>query len=1271
MSIQDYKNIDKIKELGPGGIIKGETLSDVDSKLLRISDELAPIAFKLDTDILEMTIYSDIGGELYLVDYIPHVANFIKTANDERNLINEIDTFFSIDNLSHYIFFEKDKFFDIYYPYLTGNIKISFNFLRKKVSDDSFGDLLLSEISPSRTEGRIKYIQKGELDFNTSLEYLKDVDMSIGQNFFVNFGKDNLSSVLNLLIEEKDSIVVKFYDALSDGVQEKNACYLCEKIINSYVASIVIPLGEPDPSEYLSSLLPNFNIPIDNVEKLSSTYKSLDDLVSTSNKSTILPFLSSSSDELRIDYNDYDNFTFYSSAEKRLSNFKYKISRIEDYENDLYINSLLTQSLEVYSSSIKITSSVNNVKGSFTPYEKYLYYESSSYSTGSLGEFFERAWPKSNGTKSYSLYSVSSSKAISWYDKEIASASLYDNRNLNSLSKTIPLFIQDDDGSVDYLNFVDMIGEFFDEIFLYIKNLTNKNINKLSKDGGMSSGIANSLITQFGSDMFDEFGSSEISELFLNYNSDGHFVTSSLNPLSVKDQKNILYKKFISNLVYFLKTKGTLNNIHALANMFGISREYYDIIEYGGVDEVFKNFSTQSIQESSTEYLNLEYSLNFSGSQNVKLLWKDFSSKKPDSIIFKFKLNNTSSTPVTQSLFESPGNFALIAHKSGSLSKMGELKFLLSGSSGIKSSSLTELPIFDGAFWNVMVKRSNSTSANNVDQTYTLSANSIKFDKLMFYTSSVLSITGALTSSYNVSYNSSSDFYVGGTSPTSSFLSSAPFSGAVSDLKFYKVVLRDDIFKKHSLSQTLLISNGVSSSFDDLVTYLKFDDNKNLALTSSLFDSNVSIYGKNHATASNFSNNAYVSRFEKSIVKTKTLSLNNPISSKIRLDDNQISGSDGLIFLNNKHSIESISLSKYGLDSNRVDLIFSPSNIENKNISSLIDFDIHDFIGDPTLLFDDVEKYTQLETLYKEFRKIYPTDVNLQNYIDNIRKLTSRFFKNLNKFTSERLNLNSGILIAPNILERTNIVLNKSVAISNHAYSTILGATSPTSSAAYLLYTSSLQNLNFIPTGNYFLHTASLQNLNYTPTGAYFLHENNLSVYNTIVESGKSYYKGVGIIIDRDDKYFIQGPKRKILKNSYVSSSNGPVFSDILSSVFEPATSSVILPISEFKYALTYNTSSGFFVKQRNSSMEPMYDATYNTYYSPTHIRYYLYRSIGDKRAAYIGSTNTGPEHAIGATTIDGGKVIEITYSSPNKISVVSTDVDQPRLKVDGINIEI
>ena len=91
----------------------------------------------------------------------------------------------------------------------------------------------------------------------------------------------------------------------------------------------------------------------------------------------------------------FGNFIHFGSAEKRINNFKKKLELIESY----------TASSQSYMS---VTGSSKTVSGfeakrrrvinSFDPYEHYLYFESSSYSTSSLGEFYSASWPKETST---------------------------------------------------------------------------------------------------------------------------------------------------------------------------------------------------------------------------------------------------------------------------------------------------------------------------------------------------------------------------------------------------------------------------------------------------------------------------------------------------------------------------------------------------------------------------------------------------------------------------------------------------------------------------------------------------------------------------------------------------------------------------------------------------------------------------------------------------------------------------------------------------------
>ena len=1264
MSTVDFENINEILVTHTQAI-RGDTVSTADQTTLDIQNteiQLDITDFTNKQNVIELHVYSEDITKLFSID---NLNNFIT----ERN--KSIKDFFTIGNKT--VSFKSVEFFKTFYPYFSGDIKLTLNFFKLIVSNVDKKELSVFEISSTRNESRIKYIKSDpNFSFIKLLSDFSSKSISLSDNLFINFSNDDLSSVLNILIESEDSIVIRFYTPVPSNVQTKQFCFVCRKIINTYVLSTKITgiiSSQPDSS---ISLVPNFNIKINLSNEVNSNYKNLNSLVAVQNQSIILSSLSSSIDTLNVDYSKYSNFIYYSSAQKRLENFKYKLNKIQDYGTDISAYTSAISSLTVLNKSIvetsqsmmKVVANKNSVISSFTPYEKYLYYESSSYYTGSLGENFDSTWPKSNDSKPHTLYAISTSKALTWYTNQIQTSSLYDVKNLNILEKTAPMYIREDDSNLEYLTFVNMIGEYFDELKLYIDNITNRDVYKLKENEGITSAIAMKLINQFGLEVLTDLDNVDLTEYL---NNDGADV--SLYQIPILSKKNVLLKRILNNLIYFLKTKGTITNLHALANLFGVDRDYYEIREYGGPDIKTRQFNTQSIDIPSLEFLNLEYSLKLSGSQNVKLLWQDYDSKKPDTIIFKFKLNSTS--PSSQSLFESENKFAVIAEKTNTSSNSGKLKFLLTGSSGIKSSSTQEIPIFDGNFWNVLLQRSVSTSGVTSNQTYTLKTNKVKFDRINNYVSSSLQITGSLTSSYNGSYNASTNFYIGGILPTSSFASSTPLLGNVSDLKFYRGVLRDDIFKQQSLAQTLLISNDVSSSFEDLVTHITFNDNKNLALTSSIYDANLSSYGKNHGTASGFSGNTFEVRYEKNIIKPKSIEFTKPVSTKVRIEDNHILVSGSYTYLNNSFSVETSSFDKYGKDSNRLDFIFSSTNIENKNIISSLNPEINDFIADPSFLLDDVESYIGLDNFYKLYRK-YKAPVNLVDYISNAYKLSKNLFKNIKQFSPERVDFNAGILIGPNILERINVVLNKSVNIQNLTYGSVLTSTVPELVSNYLLYTSSISMADKSVVSEYIQYTSSISVVNETLEAAYSSYFKIIDVASNIRESADYLLKGSASIIERTDRIFTQGIKKRNFITSFVTSSNGPNFYTIqFDGIFEHATASFIEPISNFKLSMTYNTASDEYYAERNSAMEPLYDINYNSYYALNHIKHHIYNSRGRKRAYFEGALNTGPEHPSGATTSDGRGVIEITQTSVNTIEVQSNNDYTPRLKVEGIQLDL
>ncbi len=127
-----------------------------------------------------------------------------------------------------------------------------------------------------------------------------------------------------------------------------------------------------------------------------------------------------------------------------MEGFYYKLRQIESYDNRINqltvdLNGLPSSSA---SSSVAFTSNINGAKsrrsaliGGFDAYERYLYYQSASYETSSYGEFWPTTWPKANSTKPYTNVSPTSSVGISWYEGALASASVFDTSNENSINR--------------------------------------------------------------------------------------------------------------------------------------------------------------------------------------------------------------------------------------------------------------------------------------------------------------------------------------------------------------------------------------------------------------------------------------------------------------------------------------------------------------------------------------------------------------------------------------------------------------------------------------------------------------------------------------------------------------------------------------------------------------------------------------------------------------------------------------------------------------------
>jgi hypothetical protein len=163
-----------------------------------------------------------------------------------------------------------------------------------------------------------------------------------------------------------------------------------------------------------------------------------------------------------------------------------------------------------------------------------------------------------------------------------------------------------------------------------------------------------------------------------------------------EDISKEIWNRVINNMPYFLKTKGTERAIRGLINCYGIPSTILKIKEYGGPDIP----GTKPSYDLTRRFTK---AIDFSGGQYVQTTWvaDTNSSRVPDTVEFRFK----TSTGSNQTLMHSGDNWAMYLKDNGSTDNYGYVGFQLSGSGGYLHISSSQLPVYDGEFYSVMLKR--------------------------------------------------------------------------------------------------------------------------------------------------------------------------------------------------------------------------------------------------------------------------------------------------------------------------------------------------------------------------------------------------------------------------------------------------------------------------------------------------------------------------------------------------------------------------------------
>ena len=486
--------------------------------------------------------------------------------------------------------------------YSSGEFTVRYNFFQNKISSPS-AELFIKEISSNRTEISVvsTILTNSELEekFNT---LFNEIDQS---NYFVdyliNFGENQQVLAVNIALNRLDSgyeILFKLYEPLPDNITTKTSLWVVDEKVDPYVFNINLDtLITEAPGPKLRG--PNFSIPIQQQGTISTSYQTYDSLlnnlqsIQSSSYGKILNLLTTQSIDINVDYTNFSEFSFFGSVNERLGNFYTKVKQIEDYNNLINIytpNVATTSSLQLEISLSK--NAINDIISKFDGFEYYLYFESSSF-----------AWPKTNSTLPYSLASTSSAEL--WFNNYISLATLYDENNVNHLKNAVPSYIIDDPNNNQYLVFLDMMGQYFDNIWIFLKSITDVNLANNNLEEGVSKDLVYHVLKSYGIKLYNAQGGEDLDKFLIGSNTgsanfDNNFspTGSYLNNIPRKDLLAEAYKRIYHNLPYLVKNKGTVKGIEGLITTFGITGSILNTKEFGGGNKssILKGYNNEKVR---------------------------------------------------------------------------------------------------------------------------------------------------------------------------------------------------------------------------------------------------------------------------------------------------------------------------------------------------------------------------------------------------------------------------------------------------------------------------------------------------------------------------------------------------------------------------------------------------------------------------------------------------------------------------------------------------
>lgn len=478
----------------------------------------------------------------------------------------------------------------IKYGYEKGDVNLLYIFYQNLFGKQNLDAFYIEEISPDRTELKVNSLKVTTEHITKVVNELKAQQATgVSEEVRLDFKGNDLFIVINYDILPDGSLALKLYEPLPVAYQVKDLFSITKLVADSvqYKISAEIELPKPETFKLREA---NFNLEVLEQTVQPSEYFTFDELFSLPTNSTnyqAIALANKENVELTVDYTELSEFVHFSSAVERLKNFKYKLDLIHQYED--YIATIVASTTAATIAGKNKEYYENLIKGiiqNFDGYERYLFFENTA-----------DAWPKTNSTKPYINAESTDPVASAFYATKLEEADEFDTSNYNSLRNTIPAFIKEDSSNEQYTLFIDMIGQHFDNLWLYAKEVTKKYDGDNRPDAGIPAELVETALKNFGVKLYTSNLSLENLLGYFSgeaYNANGEDIntyevattgiTGEFQPMPYKNYQQEVYKRLYHNLPHLLKTKGTNRGLKALMNCFGIPPEILTIKEFGGAE---------------------------------------------------------------------------------------------------------------------------------------------------------------------------------------------------------------------------------------------------------------------------------------------------------------------------------------------------------------------------------------------------------------------------------------------------------------------------------------------------------------------------------------------------------------------------------------------------------------------------------------------------------------------------------------------------------------